>query len=416
MSRSKPHFNLLAPLTVSMVVITLGAAFGVLSGRGALIGMISTCVIAVITALVGGSRYGVSSPTGPMTAAIGSVLLLNQGWLEEQTSNLSAIELMNLTLVLAAIILFLLTLFRVHKLVKWVPNLVVSGFVNGIALLIILTQFKNIGSTADGILMGITFLVIIGVHYLNKNFEHQVWRLLSDSLAVILLVSLGSFILQAPVTYIDLESTSSLLSFGWPQWSALNVDMLGTLLPLALELALIGLLDTLLTAVIMDRKSRRKTQMFRELSGQSLSLFGVSLFGGIPGAQSTVPSIMLYQEKGHHRLSKIILAGFCILFTFVFAGLLQYIPQAVFGGVILKIALDVADLTSIKALMKSGKPQKLIRILVALGTILSTVFLSLNLAVITFTLVFVFWNGILPKKWHIPDLKSEESEGLIDEV
>jgi len=413
---SKKAFNLLAPLSVSMVVITLGAAFGVLSGRGALIGMISTCLITVVTSIVGGSRYGVSSPTGPMTAAIGTILLLDQEWLQSHISNISAVELMNLTLLLSAIILFLLTVLKVHKLVKWVPHLVISGFVNGIALLIALAQFKSMNGWADWSLMGTTLLVTVIVSQLNKNFEHQIWRAISGSFFVIVLMSLVVFFIKAPVSYINLESGFSSLGFILPKLSLIDLEMLWIILPLALELALIALLDTLLTAVIMDKKSRHhKTQMTRELSGQSLSLFGVSFFGGIPGAQSTVPSMMLYQEGGHHRLTKLTLAGFCILFTFIFGGLLQFVPLAVFGGLILKIAFDVSDPTAIKTLFKSKSKQKSAQLLVSIGTTLSTVFLSLNLAVIFFTATFAFWNGFVPKKWRIPDLKESESEGFSDE-
>ena len=415
-SKSSPSFNLLAPLSVSIVVITLGAAFGVLSGRGALIGMVSTCLVTLVTALMGGSRYGVSSPTGPMTAAIGAILLLDQQWLRTHASDLSTVELMSLTLVFSAVILFLLTLFKVHKLVKWVPNLVISGFVNGIALLIILAQFRSMQGGSDWVLMAITLVVVLLMNQLNKNFGHQVWRIITGSFVVIVLMSVAAFFVDHPFSYIDFESNLAALQWSWPSFSMIKIETLWILLPLALELALIALLDTLLTAVIMDKKGPHKTNMGRELSGQSLSLFAVSLFGGIPGAQSTVPSMMLYKEKGHHRFSKLALAGFCLLFTFVFAELIQFVPLAVFGGIILKIALDVADFTSIKALLNSQKKQKSIRILVTLGTILSTVFLSLNLAVIFFTVVFVFWNGIMPKKWRIPDLRSDESEGVVDEV
>lgn len=412
----KTPLNLLAPLSVSMVVITLGAAFGVLSGRGAVIGMVSTCVITLITALIGGSRYGVSSPTGPMTAAIGAILVLDQRWLQTHVVDLDLVGLMNLTLLMAGVILFLLTLFRVHKLVKWVPNLVISGFVNGIALLIIIAQFRSMEMSNDWILMGMTFLFALLMSRLSQKFSHLAWRVLSGSFVVIVIMSLLTWGFDLPVSYINLESTSLSLDLFLPSLSSLNFETAWIIFPLAIELALIALLDTLLTAVIMDKKSRRKTQMTRELTGQSLGLAIMSFFGGIPGAQSTVPSMMLYQEKGHHKLSKLLIALFCILFTFVFARLITFVPLAVFGGIILKIAIDVADFTSIKTILKESAKHRWTHLAILLGVALSTVLLSLNLAVIFFTLVFVFWNSFAPKKWHIPDSKPGESEGLVDEV
>lgn len=413
----KYSFNLLAPLSVSMVVITLGAAFGVLSGMGAVVGMVSACLITLVTALVGGSRYGVSSPTGPMTAAIGAILVLDQKWLAEHVVDLSLTELLSLTMIMAAAILFLLNLFKIHRLAKWVPQLVIAGFVNGVALLIMIAQFKSMNQLADWILMFATFLLALRLGFGAKKSKHMVQQLLSSSFLVIVIMSILTALFDWSVSFISLQPINLSGLFRWPRFDQINGELLLIVLPLAFELALIALLDTLLTAMILDRKSRTKTHLTRELMGQSLGMLAIGLVGGVPAAQSTVPSMMLWQEKGYHRLSKLALALFCIFFTFVFADLIGHVPLAVFGGVILKVAIDVADFTSIKALFCAEKKQKLMRMFVMGGTMLSTVFLSLNLAVILFTTAFVFWNTWSPKQWRIPDLRPlEESEGLIDEL
>lgn len=403
----KHKLNILAPLSVSMVVITLGAAFGVLSGRGAFIGMLSTSLIALVTAIVGGSRYGVSSPTGPMTAAIAVILL--------DSSSFEAVEMMNLTLVFAAAILLIFVLMGLHKLIKLIPNLVVSGFVNGIALLIVISQLKTMTTQADWILMLSTFAIAMTLSQLGTTFTHLAYKVISSSFVVIVIVSALAYFGGLPVSYLDIEGIAA-VNVQLPPLSQLDLKTLWIIVPLAIELALIALLDTMLTSVIMDKKSRTKTQFPRELTGQSIALFGASLFGGIPGAQSTVPSMMMYQEQGHHRLSKILLAIFCIGFTFVFAGLIQFVPLAVFGGIILKIAYDVADFTSLKNLLNCPREQKFIRFTIIIGTCLSTVLISLNLAVIGFTFLFILWNKIFPKSLQIPDLTGQESEGLSDEV
>lgn len=399
-----------------MVVTTLGAAFGVLSGRGAFIGMVSTAVIATLTALIGGSRYGVSSPTGPMTAAIAVILLHDQQWLQTQTSIFDAVALMNLTLFFAGVFLVILAFSGIHRLIKLIPNLVISGFVNGIALLIIISQFSAMSLRADWILMFVTFAVAMIIGRLGKDLSHMAWKIITSSFFVIILMSVVAVITGMPVSFLEISMQNE-LQFALPNFGDIEFETLKIVLPLALELAIIALIDTMLTSIIMDKKSRTKTKLKRELTGQSATLLGVSLFGGIPGAQSTVPSIMMLQEGGHHRLSKILLAVFCVAFTFLFAGLLKYVPLAVFGGVILKIAFDVADFTSLKALIKCPRKQRPIRFAIIFGTCLSTVLISLNLAVIAFTFGFVAWNNFVPKKLRIPDLHAgTESEGLVDEV
>ncbi len=379
--------------------------------------MVSTSVITLITALVGGSRYGVSSPTGPMTAAIAVILLMDQQWLQTHHSTFDHNALLNLTLIISGLILLFLVLLRVHKLVKLVPNLVVSGFVNGIALLIILAQFKAIKTNSDIGLMLVTLLVALIVHQFSQKFTHLVTRIIASSLSVIVLMSIIALFIPFEFSYLTLESSFNSFTLDLPPLAAINFETFFIIFPLAFELALIALLDTLLTALIMDKKSGRKTQLSRELTGQGISLFGVSIIGGIPGAQSTVPSMMLLQEGGHHRYTKLLLAFFCIAFTFIFSNLIQYVPLAVFGGVILKIAYDVADFTAIKNLIYSSAQNKPLRIIIVLGTCLSTVLISLNLAVVGFTILFVLWNSISPKKFQITDLQPiAESEGLIDEV
>lgn len=410
------RFNPLPLFSVAIVLITLGASFGVLSGRGAIMGMISTSVICLITALIGGSRYGVSSPTGPMTAIVAVILLSEQNWLIDHPSSLSAVEIMNLTVVLAAVMVFMLLVLKVHKLVKWVPNLVVSGFVNGIALIIVLKQLQSVASGVDGLVMMATFVLAILATKINSNRNHIVWQLLEGSLVVIVLMSLVSWYFELPVSYLDLQTSIADFSLALPKLQLMDWELAKIVVPLAFELALIALLDTLLTAVIMDKKTGTKTVLNRELSGQSLSLFAVSLFGGIPGAQSTVPSMMLYQEGGHHKYSKLMLAVFCLIITFLLADLIQFVPKPVFGGIILKIAWDVADLMAFRTIVTSRPKYYLAQLLMVSGTVLVTVFVSLNAAVISFTLAFVLWNKYMPKQRQVPDLMQEQAEGLTDEV
>lgn len=400
-----------------MVVITLGAAFGVLSGRGAVIGMIATSVITTITALVGGSRYGVSSLTGPMTAAIAVIIGSNQQILNSLNSSISSVELLNLTLIFAALSLIFLTIIKIHRLVKWVPNLVISGFVNGIALLILLAQIRTMNTVEDIIFMVITLILAVSMAIFIRHKTHPFLNIIGSSFFVIVVMAAIANYFQLNLSYVDLQDSSGQLNLSLPPLEIIDFNTIKTILPLAMQLALIALLDTLLTAVIMDQKSHTKTHLTRELSGQSLALFAASLFGGLPGAQSTVPSMMLFKEGGHHKFSKALVAVFCIAFTFAFVSLIQFVPLAVFGGIILKIAIDVADFTSLKTILTTNDGHRIPHIIITVGTILSTVLLSLNLAVIGFTMVFVFWNNLLPKKWQIHDLKLHtESEGLIDEL
>lgn len=404
-------------LSVAMIVITIGAAFGVLAGRGPLVGMLSAAVMTTVTALVGGSRYGVTSPTGPMTAAIAVILLADQQWIAKYHPEYDPIMLMNLTVVVAGLMLVIFVALRLSRFVRWVPQLAISGFVNGIAVLIILSQVQVTSGLADWTLLLVTFLISMLITRLGKRSSHLVAKIFASSFGVLLLMSLFSHFFQLPVSHLEIEQGFSSIQFSGFSWDLLSFETVGVVGILALELALIALLDTLLTAIIIDKKTGTKTKYSRELIGQSFSFFAVSLFGGLPGAQSTVPSMMMVEEGNHHRYSKILLAIFCIALTFVFVDFIQYIPKAVFGGLIIKIACDVADFTSFRTVLKSGHRKRLVQLILMSLVLISTVLISINLAVIGCTIFFMFWNRVVPESWAIPDLiPVKESEGLSDEI
>jgi SulP family sulfate permease len=352
-----------------------------------------------------------------MTAAFLAISYSYETWLKNQNYNLNLDQIINLTLLIAALIIFVLSIFKAHRLLKYIPNLVISGFVNGIALLIIISQFTKMTGLNNWLLMLITMLVAITISKLANKLQGAWQKLFSSSFLVILIMTLLAQIAPINFAYLPMSASLSELKINLPSLEQVDFSLLIIVLPMAIELALIAFLDTIMTAIIMNKKSpKNHSQLGREISGQSVSMAAVGFLGGIPGAQSTVPSMLLYQEGGNHRYSKLLIAGFCLGLTFALANLLEYIPVAVFGGVILKVAFDIADFTSIKSLISCPKGKRLARLIVLVGTCVITVFIGLNIAVIIFTLIYLFWNKFFPKHLTIPDLQENtESEGFIDE-
>lgn len=411
--KEKLSHSIVAALSVALLIITLGAAFGILSGRGAILGMVSASIICIITTLISGTKFGVSTPTGPMTAAVAVIFATDQAWLATHASEYSTTEILGLTLIVSAVILGILNLLKFHKVLKWVPNLVVSGFLNGVAALIVITQMNQLKQWQDALIMGATFLISIAFAKSKIKVQHPVAKLMFSSLYVIILMSIIVYVFGMDVTYLAIEDQRmiDIVGLHMPKF---EWQLLWIVLPLAFELALVAFLDTLLTGVIMEKKTEVKTKYQKEMIGQSLSMAAVGFIAGLPGAQSTVPSMMLYKEGGNHKYTKVMLSIFTALIALLFIPLIQYVPLAVFAGIIFKIAYDVADFTSIKTIFLK---RHALSIIVLLGTLASTVFLSVNLAVIGFTLFFVSWNWIMPKKLRITDLQSEkEEEGFIDEL
>lgn len=147
--------ELLAGLTVSFVAISLGAAFGVMSERGALAGILSAGVIALVTAAFGGTRIQCSGPTAPMTAVTLVLIGAIHSGLLKGHPEVSHDHFINLVLVLTGLLLLAAGCFRLGRFISLVPNVVISGFMNGIALLIWVDEFKKLfGLGGKEILVG----------------------------------------------------------------------------------------------------------------------------------------------------------------------------------------------------------------------------------------------------------------------
>ncbi len=143
-SISNLYTNMMAALVVSFVALSLGASFGLLSGRGALSGMIAAGVIAFITSLLGGTRIQCSGPTAPMSAVAIAVLVSAEKLGEAALDGMTVNQLFNFTVILSGLFLGFAALFRAGNLIKLIPNTVISGFMSGIAVLIWIGQIEQL--------------------------------------------------------------------------------------------------------------------------------------------------------------------------------------------------------------------------------------------------------------------------------
>ena len=175
-----------------------------------------------------------------------------------------------------------------------------------------------------------------------------------------------------------------------------NLLLILAALPFALQLTMLCYLDTLLTSLVIDKMTKEKTNQNKELIAQGTGNGIIAFIGGIPGAQATIRSVLLVKEGATLRLAGIAVGFIVIVEILLFSQWMSMIPQAVFTGVLLKVAYDVFDwepLTSwvTKKIYKQSKStyrSSNIDVFFILGTMLVTVFWNLNVAVITFTTLY----------------------------
>ncbi|GAB4165911.1 MAG: hypothetical protein Tsb0017_22580 [Geothermobacteraceae bacterium] len=442
--------NVIIGLTVSFVALSLGAALGMLSGRGAFAGMISAGVIALVTAAFGGTRVQCSGPTAPMSA----VSAVTVAYAFEQAGagalgGMSAVHFVNTVFILCGVIMLVMGVLRLGRFISLVPNVVISGFMNGIALLIWLDQVRVLfglggkqalsGSVWQNSLVALATLVLIFALAPMMRFAvGRMSRFLPATLLAIVIMTVVSHMLGWQVETVQLSGGfSSLSGFIGMVKAQFPGDLSGAALiaalPLALQLALLGYLDTLLTSLVVDKMSGEKTRQNKELFAQGLANGSVGFLGGIPGAQATIRSVLMIKEGATLRLAGIMVGVFVLVEMVLFQGLINLIPKAVFVGVLIKVGYDVFDFLPIRLYAKEVARKRAAmfkrffarhddepifvtnrEMLMIIGASAVTVLFDLNTAVAGFTLLFYLHNKVLNRKNPMRDLKPiEETEAFV---
>jgi SulP family sulfate permease len=436
--------DILAGLTVSFVAVSLGAAFGIASGRedGAFIGIMSSAVIASVTSAFGGTRIQCSGPTAPMTAVMAPlVAAVTLGELRPQIEALgmSSDVFLNMVLLLTGALLALGGLCRLGALIHRVPQVVLSGFMSGIGVLIVKAEAgKLVGAFGQKRVGGSALLnVFVAMSTLSLCFvaPKMIKRLprpppLPGTFVAILVVTVAVHAVGLSEESLEFTRLGGVASFEdlgakfrgqLPALSDWSFPFLRLALAPACELAFLGYLDTLLTSLIVDKlatrllKREEVTKTNQELVVQGLANALVAPFGGIPGAQATIRSVLILNEGASRRLAGVLVGIFAIIETLLCQGLINLIPKAVFTGVLFKVAYDVVDWDPISRYVGGFVPSlrsatwrrvSAIDVAFVAATAGVTVCVNLNVAVISLTAIFY----LLRTKVHLEDLQEEKVE------
>ena len=420
--------NIMVGLAVSFVALSLGAALGLLSGRGAMSGMLSAGIIALITSLMGGTRIQCSGPTGPMSSVSAVVIAFavsQHEVLADQT------HLVNTVFIMCGVLLVLMGCFRLGRFIKYVPNVVISGFMCGISLIIWISQVNvlfGLGGKhrlsghpfVNLFLVVLTLLVIFNSPPILKKVLGDYAKFLPSTFVAVVFVTALNHLLDFDVQLIQLSAGLS----SWGEFTALvesqiprdwSMSILTLAFPFALQLALLGYLDSLLTSRIVDKISGEKTKQEKELVAQGLANTAVVFVGGIPGAQATIRSVLMHKENATMRLAGIATGLFVLIEVILFQDILNNIPQAVFVGILIKVGHDVFDYDPFELYwaqfrnkvdaLKTQIRLSHVELLIIVGCSLVTVFVNLNFAVIGFTIFFYLYNKVIGRDRVLKDMK-----------
>ncbi|MCF2909064.1 SulP family inorganic anion transporter [Pseudoalteromonas sp. DL2-H2.2] len=389
LSRFK-HMNLKGDLfggvTTAIISLPLALAFGVASGAGAEAGMWGAILVGLFAALFGGSTSLISEPTGPMTVIMTAVLTTMVSKYPEAGPAMAFTVVM-----MAGAFQILLGTLKLGKYVTLMPYSVVSGFMSGIGVILIILQLAPLlGHQAppggvpgtlsafpelflnlhfSELFLGILTLAVL--FYMPKKYRQYVPAQLV-ALVVVTLISIVLF---------DTDSIRRIgeIPSGLPEivWPTFTPELFTEMVIDALVLGTLGCIDTLLTAVIGDSLTRTEHDSDKELRGQGVANMIAGFFGALPGAGATMGTVVNIQVGARSPLAGIFRALILMAVVFVAGSLTEPIPMAVLAGIAVYVGINILDWSFIQRAHKLSISQMAIMY----GVMLLTVFVDLMVAV-----------------------------------
>ena len=390
-SKDGASFNLfrieiLSGLTVALALVPEAIAFAFVAGVAPLSGLYAAFIVGLITALIGGRPGMISGATGAL-AVVMVALVMDYG-----------AQYLFATVVLMGIIQLVAGLFKLGKFIRMVPQPVMLGFVNGLAIVIgisQLSQFKTINSFGDSVwIVGDTLIysiIFVAITMFIIWFLPKITKLLPSTLIAILFTTILVLTLK-----IDIPSVGDLASIkgGIPDFSIpnvpLNIETLKIIFPYAFILASIGLIESLLTLNLVGEITNKRGGASQECLAQGLANTVTGFFGGMGGCAMIGQSMINVRSGGRTRIAGISAALFLLIFILYTSSYIEMIPIAALVGVMFMVVIGTFAWNSLKILFFVPKSDALVTILVTVVTVLEDLAIAVIVGVIVSALVFAW--------------------------
>ncbi|MEK4300466.1 SulP family inorganic anion transporter [Oceanobacillus sp. FSL W8-0428] len=335
--------DILSGIVVALALIPEAIAFSIIAGVDPMVGLYTSFIIAVVISFAGGRPGMISAATGAM-ALLMVPLVRDYG-----------LDYLLAATILTGIIQLLFGICKVAKVMKFVPNAVMIGFVNALAILIFTAQLEHfIGiSTMTYVFVGITLILLYTLPRFIKVIP-------APLIAIVALTSIAIFSGVNLKTVGDLGAiTQAFPSFFIPDvpWT---FETLQIIFPYSLSMAIVGLLETLLTSQIVDDMTGTESNKNGEARGQGIANFITGFFGGMAGCAMIGQSVINVKSGGRGRLSTFIAGIFLMFLIIVLGDLVVQIPMPVLVGIMIMVSIGTFDWSSFKYLMKAPRTDALV--------------------------------------------------------
>ncbi len=363
--------EILAGLTTSLALMPECIAFAIVAHLDPLTGLYTAAIICLITSLLGG-RPGMISGAAGSVAVVSVALIVTHG-----------LEYLYLAVILMGIIQILVGVFKLAKFIRLVPQPVVYGFLNGLAIIIFLSQLEQF-KTPTGIWLSgmplILMLSLVIISSLIMYFMPKFTKKVPSGLVAIIIVTLINLIFNFHTKTIgDIASISAgLPSFHIPM-VPITMESIGIVLPYAILMASVGLIETLLTVNVVDEMTNTRGRANRESIAQGIANSFCGFFQGMGGCAMIGQTMVNLESGGLKHLSGIVAGGVIFLIIIFGSAIVDIIPMAALVGVMFVVAFNTFKWSSLKMLKHVPKVDMAVMIIV---TVLTVVLNNLAIAVL----------------------------------
>lgn len=385
-SKEKFLSDLMAGVIVGIVALPLAIAFGIASGVSPEKGLITAIIGGFIVSFLGGSSVQIGGPTGAFIVIVYGII------------QKFGVEGLAVATVIAGIMLLLMGILKLGTIIKFIPYPIVVGFTSGIALTIFTTQIKDLfGLTMESVpadfiskwiayagsfhtlngwslIIGLASILLIVV---TPRFSKKI----PGSLVAIVLLTVVAYVLRSYMGITGIETIGDHFeinaSLPAPQGFSFNMETINSLLPSAFTIAVLGAIESLLSATVADGVTGDKHNSNTELIAQGAANIVVPIFGGIPVTGAIARTMTNINNGGRTPVAGIIHSIVLLLILLFLGPLTKHIPMACLAGVLIIVAYNMSEWRTFLSLMKNPKSE----IAVLLTTFFLTVIFDLTIAI-----------------------------------
>ncbi len=378
--------EVLSGLTVALALVPEAIAFALIAGLSPLTGLYAAFVMGLVTSIFGGRPGMISGATGAVAVVIVS-LAMDYG-----------VEYVFAAVVLAGILQLAAGILRLGKLMRLVPHPVIFGFVNGLAIIIFISQLDQFKSSDGSWLSGSTLFIFLGLVLFTMLV---IWGLPKLSKAVpaslIAILAVFGLVLAFDINTKTIGDISSIQG-GFPPFHIpqipFSLETLKIIFPYAVIVAGVGLIESLLTLNIIDEITETRGRGNKEAVAQGTANILSGLFSGMGGCAMIGQSLINTSNGARARLSGIVAAVMLLVFIMFGADLIEKVPMAALTGLMIMVALGTFEWASLRTFRRMPKSDVLVMILVTLVTVfLHNLALAVLVGVIISALVFAWDNA-----------------------